>query len=131
RREACLGCRSFSCGRHEIFIVRTSLLFSSLHCKHRAPTERSDIFDKPEAINISPLCGSGQSLDQFTEMDRQLMARALELAARGIGQVSPGPLVGTVIVGESGEVVGEGFYLYDQVMHAETVALEQAGSRAP
>src|SRR6058998_3405882 len=63
-------------------------------------------------------------------MDRQLMARALELAARGIGQVSPGPLVGTVIVNESGEVVGEGFYLYDRVKHAETVALEQAGSRA-
>src|SRR5438876_3152317 len=63
-------------------------------------------------------------------MDRQLMARALELAARGIGQVSPGPLVGTVIVDESGEVVGEGFYLYDRVKHAETVALEQAGARA-
>lgn len=58
-----------------------------------------------------------------------MMQRALELAARGIGQVSPGPLVGTVIVGVSGEVVGEGFYLYDQVKHAETVALEQAGSR--
>src|SRR2546422_5504287 len=63
-------------------------------------------------------------------MDRQLMARALELAARGIGQVSPGPLVGTVIVDESGEVVGEGFYLYDNKKHAETVALEHAGSRA-
>src|SRR6266567_5033521 len=63
-------------------------------------------------------------------MDRQLMARALELAARGIGQVSPGPLVGTVMVGESGEVVGEGFYVYDQIKHAETVALEQAGPRA-
>src|SRR3989442_12398672 len=63
-------------------------------------------------------------------MDRQLMARALELAARGIGHVSPGPLVGTVITAESGEVVGEGFYLYGRVKHAETVALEQAGSRA-
>src|SRR6266481_8689924 len=63
-------------------------------------------------------------------MDHRLMARALELAVRGIGQVSPGPLVGTVMVGENGEVVGEGFYLYDQIKHAETVALEQAGSRA-
>ena len=59
-----------------------------------------------------------------------MMQRALELAGRGIGQVSPGPLVGTVIVDESGEVIGEGFYLYDRVKHAETVALEQAGSRA-
>src|SRR5260370_36929360 len=63
-------------------------------------------------------------------MNHRLMARALELAVRGIGQVSPGPLVGTVIVDESGEGVGEGFYLYDRVKHAETVALEEAGSLA-
>ena len=59
-----------------------------------------------------------------------MMARALELAARGIGHVSPGPLVGTVIVDERGEIAGEGFYLYDQIKHAETLALEQAGGRA-
>ena len=58
------------------------------------------------------------------------MRRALELAALGIGQVSPGPLVGTVIVDARGEIVGEGFYLYDQKKHAETLALEQAGERA-
>jgi len=58
------------------------------------------------------------------------MARALELAAQGIGQVSPGPLVGTVIVDARGEIAGEGFYLYDRVKHAETLALEQAGERA-
>jgi len=91
----------------------------------------SNKLGSPRAVNISPFCGSGQSLDQFTDTDRQLMARALELAARGIGQVSPGPLVGTVIVAESGEIVGEGFYTYDQVMHAETVALKKAGGRAP
>jgi len=58
------------------------------------------------------------------------MARALELAARGAGQVSPGPLVGCVVVDAGGEVVGEGFYVYEGVKHAETVALEQAGGRA-
>lgn len=58
------------------------------------------------------------------------MARALELAARGVGQVSPGPLVGCVIVDVDGEVVGEGFYVYEGVKHAETVALEQARARA-
>jgi diaminohydroxyphosphoribosylaminopyrimidine deaminase / 5-amino-6-(5-phosphoribosylamino)uracil reductase len=67
---------------------------------------------------------------QSTETDHKMMARALELAARGVGQVSPGPLVGTVIVDSSGQVVGEGFYLYDQIKHAETLALEQAGERA-
>ena len=58
------------------------------------------------------------------------MRRALELAARGAGQVSPSPLVGCVISRDDGEVVGEGFYLYEGVKHAETLALEQAGERA-
>src|SRR5947208_2871376 len=59
-----------------------------------------------------------------------MMTRALGLAAQGAGQVSPGPLVGTVIVDAPGEIAGEGFYLYEQVKHAETTALEQAGGRA-
>ncbi len=58
------------------------------------------------------------------------MRRALELAARGAGQVSPSPLVGCVIARDGGEVVGEGFYLYEGVKHAETLALEQAGASA-
>jgi diaminohydroxyphosphoribosylaminopyrimidine deaminase/5-amino-6-(5-phosphoribosylamino)uracil reductase len=69
-------------------------------------------------------------LTHSTEIDRQMMARALELAAQGVGQVSPGPLVGTVIVDVRGEITGEGFYLYDHIKHAETLALEQAGERA-
>ena len=59
-----------------------------------------------------------------------MMQRALELAAQGVGQVSPGPLVGTLIVDANGKIAGEGFYLYDQVKHAETVALERAGDKA-
>jgi diaminohydroxyphosphoribosylaminopyrimidine deaminase / 5-amino-6-(5-phosphoribosylamino)uracil reductase len=64
------------------------------------------------------------------ETDRRLMARALELANRGVGQVSPGPLVGCVIVSATGDVVGEGHYIYSEVLHAETIALRQAGERA-
>lgn len=56
--------------------------------------------------------------------------RALDLAAEGAGRVSPNPLVGCVIISESGEVIGEGAYVYDQVVHAEVLALEQAGERA-
>ena len=67
---------------------------------------------------------------ESTETDRRLMARALTLAAKGVGQVSPGPLVGSVIATSSGEIVGEGFYVYEKLKHAETYALEQAGSRA-
>ncbi|HUZ99182.1 MAG TPA: bifunctional diaminohydroxyphosphoribosylaminopyrimidine deaminase/5-amino-6-(5-phosphoribosylamino)uracil reductase RibD [Gaiellaceae bacterium] len=57
------------------------------------------------------------------------MQRALELAERGRGKVRDHPLVGAVVVG-GGELVGEGWYEYDAVDHAETVALAQAGERA-
>ncbi|MGB8507166.1 MAG: bifunctional diaminohydroxyphosphoribosylaminopyrimidine deaminase/5-amino-6-(5-phosphoribosylamino)uracil reductase RibD, partial [Pyrinomonadaceae bacterium] len=67
---------------------------------------------------------------QNTDFDERMMSRALELAARGRGQVSPSPLVGCVIVDGAGEVAGEGFYLYERVSHAETLALEGAGARA-
>jgi len=59
-----------------------------------------------------------------------MMARALALAAKGIGQVSPGPLVGSVIVSPTGEIAGEGFYLFEAIKHAETIALEAAGEKA-
>jgi diaminohydroxyphosphoribosylaminopyrimidine deaminase/5-amino-6-(5-phosphoribosylamino)uracil reductase len=55
--------------------------------------------------------------------------RALELAERGRGKVEDHPLVGAVLVSD-GEIVGEGWYEYDAVDHAETVALRQAGDRA-
>jgi len=58
------------------------------------------------------------------------MGRALELAVRGVGQVSPGPLVGCVVVSSSGEIVGEGFYIFEAIKHAETIALEIAGEKA-
>ena len=59
-----------------------------------------------------------------------MIRRALELAARGVGLVSPGPLVGCVIVNDRQQVVGEGFYVYDEIKHAETLALDQAGEAA-
>src|SRR5437763_1800842 len=57
------------------------------------------------------------------------MTRALELAERGRGKVRDHPLVGAVVVA-AGDVVGEGWYEYDAVDHAETVVLAQAGKRA-
>src|SRR5260370_434525 len=58
-----------------------------------------------------------------------MMRRALDLAARGVGLVSPGPLVGTVIVDAHGEIAGEGFYIVDQVKQAERIAVDQVGGR--
>ncbi|MGI8919221.1 MAG: bifunctional diaminohydroxyphosphoribosylaminopyrimidine deaminase/5-amino-6-(5-phosphoribosylamino)uracil reductase RibD [Pyrinomonadaceae bacterium] len=71
-----------------------------------------------------------QPFGEASELDRRMMARALELAAKGVGLVSPSPLVGCVLVSAHGSVVGEGFYVYDEIKHAETVALEQAGNKA-
>ena len=68
--------------------------------------------------------------ENFSEFDVKMMRRALDLAAKGIGQVSPSPLVGCVIVAENGEIVGEGTYIYENVTHAEILALNQAGERA-
>jgi diaminohydroxyphosphoribosylaminopyrimidine deaminase/5-amino-6-(5-phosphoribosylamino)uracil reductase len=55
--------------------------------------------------------------------------RALELAERGRGKTRDHPLVGAVVV-RDGEVVGEGWYEYDGVRHAEAIALERAGHSA-
>ena len=46
---------------------------------------------------------------QRTDTDHLHLARAIELAERGRGQVSPNPLVGAVLV-RDGEVLGEGWH---------------------
>lgn len=61
--------------------------------------------------------------------DEAYIRRTLELADKGAGLTSPGVMVGAVIVNE-GTTVGEGFYTYDGVRHAEVIALEQAGAAA-
>src|SRR5688572_10036812 len=58
-----------------------------------------------------------------------MMERALALANQGSGQVSPGPLVGCVIA-KGEEILGEGYYVFENLKHAETYALEQAGTKA-
>ncbi|MCM3902986.1 MAG: bifunctional diaminohydroxyphosphoribosylaminopyrimidine deaminase/5-amino-6-(5-phosphoribosylamino)uracil reductase RibD [Pyrinomonadaceae bacterium] len=72
---------------------------------------------------------ASDAIEEWSDTDHRMMARALALAAKGTGQVSPGPLVGCVIMTSEGEVIGEGFYVYEEVKHAETLALEQAGGR--
>ena len=58
------------------------------------------------------------------------MATALALAERGRGRTSPNPLVGAVIVDDSGVVVGTGFHERAGEAHAEVYALRAAGARA-
>lgn len=57
------------------------------------------------------------------------MRRALELAERGWGRVSPNPMVGAVLV-RAGEVVGEGWHEGPGTPHAEAMALSNAGDLA-
>jgi diaminohydroxyphosphoribosylaminopyrimidine deaminase / 5-amino-6-(5-phosphoribosylamino)uracil reductase len=57
------------------------------------------------------------------------MARALQLARRGLYSAHPNPRVGCVIVA-GGELVGEGWHQRTGGPHAEAVALANAGTRA-
>ena len=66
----------------------------------------------------------------FTDADRSYMARALELAERGLYTTTPNPRVGCVIV-RDGAIVGEGWHARAGDAHAEALALEAAGNRAP
>jgi diaminohydroxyphosphoribosylaminopyrimidine deaminase / 5-amino-6-(5-phosphoribosylamino)uracil reductase len=61
--------------------------------------------------------------------DISYMHRAMQLAELGVGRVSPGALAGAVIVRQD-TIIGEGFYTYDGVLHAEVLALRQAGHEA-
>jgi diaminohydroxyphosphoribosylaminopyrimidine deaminase/5-amino-6-(5-phosphoribosylamino)uracil reductase len=57
------------------------------------------------------------------------MEQALSLAKLALGQVSPNPAVGAVVV-KDGEVVGQGYTQPPGSWHAEVVALKQAGKEA-
>jgi diaminohydroxyphosphoribosylaminopyrimidine deaminase / 5-amino-6-(5-phosphoribosylamino)uracil reductase len=58
--------------------------------------------------------------------DEYYMMRAIKLARRGEGMVSPNPLVGAVIV-KSGRIIGEGYHRRFGGPHAEIEALGRAG----
>jgi diaminohydroxyphosphoribosylaminopyrimidine deaminase/5-amino-6-(5-phosphoribosylamino)uracil reductase len=64
----------------------------------------------------------------LTNADREHLKRALELAERGRGKVSPNPLVGAVIVRDD-EVIGEGFHAALGELHAERAALADCEGR--
>lgn len=59
------------------------------------------------------------------ETDIRFMRRALQLAKRGYGKVSPNPMVGAVLVSHH-EIIGEGWHQKAGSPHAEINALEDA-----
>jgi diaminohydroxyphosphoribosylaminopyrimidine deaminase / 5-amino-6-(5-phosphoribosylamino)uracil reductase len=66
---------------------------------------------------------------QRTQTDHDHLARAIELAERGVGRVSPNPVVGAVIV-RDGEVIGEGWHEEYGGPHAEVNAIRACGEDA-
>jgi diaminohydroxyphosphoribosylaminopyrimidine deaminase/5-amino-6-(5-phosphoribosylamino)uracil reductase len=65
----------------------------------------------------------------FSADDHRFMARALELAERGLYTTTPNPRVGCVIV-QGGAVAGEGWHEKAGSPHAEVNALGAAGAKA-
>lgn len=60
--------------------------------------------------------------------DELYMRRCLELAAKGMGNVSPNPMVGCVIVQE-GKIIGEGYHQKFGEAHAEVNAINDVFSK--
>lgn len=65
----------------------------------------------------------------MSSSDHAFMARALELARKGLYSTHPNPRVGCVIV-RDGKIVGEGWHAKAGEPHAEVHALRQAGDKA-
>ncbi|MGI8505904.1 MAG: bifunctional diaminohydroxyphosphoribosylaminopyrimidine deaminase/5-amino-6-(5-phosphoribosylamino)uracil reductase RibD [Solirubrobacteraceae bacterium] len=64
----------------------------------------------------------------IADTDRRHLLRAIDLAERGRGRVSPNPLVGAVLANLDG-VLGEGFHSALGSPHAEVEAIRAAGDR--
>jgi diaminohydroxyphosphoribosylaminopyrimidine deaminase/5-amino-6-(5-phosphoribosylamino)uracil reductase len=60
-------------------------------------------------------------------VDTKFMRKAFSLARRGIGFVSPNPLVGAVLV-KDGQIIGQGFHRRFGAAHAEINAINNAQS---
>jgi diaminohydroxyphosphoribosylaminopyrimidine deaminase / 5-amino-6-(5-phosphoribosylamino)uracil reductase len=64
---------------------------------------------------------------QRTETDHEHLTRAIDLAQRGVGSVSPNPVVGAVLVKDD-RVVGEGWHEEYGGPHAEVNAIAAVGA---
>src|SRR5690606_5725415 len=96
--------------------TRPSTGLDNLDCG--APFKGRGFFDR---------LGTGRMVVQVGDV--RWMNMALELARAALGQTSPNPAVGAVVV-RNGEVVGLGAHLRAGEPHAEVHALRMAGEKA-
>ncbi|MDP6099579.1 MAG: bifunctional diaminohydroxyphosphoribosylaminopyrimidine deaminase/5-amino-6-(5-phosphoribosylamino)uracil reductase RibD [Candidatus Thalassarchaeaceae archaeon] len=68
------------------------------------------------------------TLSEWSDFERKCMARALEVAEKGVGQVSPNPPVGCVLA-RDGEIIAEGWHDHLGDLHAEQAAIADAEAR--
>jgi diaminohydroxyphosphoribosylaminopyrimidine deaminase/5-amino-6-(5-phosphoribosylamino)uracil reductase len=68
-------------------------------------------------------------MSSFSDLDRQHMRRALDLARRGLGRVEPNPLVGAVLA-DGPRIIAQGFHACFGGPHAEVAALAEAAESA-
>src|SRR5262245_55090204 len=66
---------------------------------------------------------------RFSAADAEFMARAFELALKGLYTTDPNPRVGCLLV-KDGQVVGEGWHARAGEPHAEANAIAMAGAAA-
>jgi len=65
----------------------------------------------------------------MTKNDKKQMTRCLELAQKGLGNTSPNPLVGSVIV-HNGKIIGEGYHRKCGEPHAEINAINSVEDKS-
>ena len=65
---------------------------------------------------------------EWSDFERKCMARALEIAQKGVGQVSPNPPVGCVLA-RDGQIIAEGWHDHLGDLHAEQAAIADAETR--
>ncbi|MCH7505334.1 bifunctional diaminohydroxyphosphoribosylaminopyrimidine deaminase/5-amino-6-(5-phosphoribosylamino)uracil reductase RibD [PVC group bacterium] len=64
----------------------------------------------------------------LSEQDKKFMRCAIDLAKKGQGRTHPNPMVGCVVV-EKNKILGRGYHVYTDWLHAEVIAIRDAMRR--
>ena len=94
------------------------------YLQKKRPAEKRGIF----LVFAERKKGGGPVTNGFSEQDLLYMKKAIALAKRGEGHVSPNPMVGAVIV-KDGQVLGQGYHQKYGGPHAEVNAVRDAGGK--